>query len=548
MEKKFSFLLKADADEIFLPEQVRQWQVLQVFNAYRFCIALILLIFYFHNSRYLSFTQPWIVMLVISIIIIYFIFSLLSLYIAYQHWMSVNFQTIVQVIFDITIYSLLIWSNYHFIYGFGILINASIAGGSIITAGRISLLFAAYASIAVLVQNVFSDPHAFFATTGYAETGILGATFFATAILGYGLSLRVRLSEALASQRGIDLAKLEKVNALIIQRMRAGVIVIDENDRIRFMNDIAWYLLGVPHREGPQLIGNIAPELTLHLRNWQKNPTSTQTVAANQGLLIQFMPISSFSKENKFATLIFIDDATRLSQQAQQIKLASLGRLTASIAHEIRNPLSAISHAGQLLAESSVLTSKERRLTEIILKHSLRMNEVIENVLQLSRRKQAAPALLEVKPWLEDFVKYFKLHLNENPDISIYVEPENLTIYVDSSQLWQILTNLCENALHYSKACQNEKSIRIKAGITCNKEDPFIEVIDQGQGVAPDVLDYIFEPFFTTKPGGTGLGLYIAKELCEANRGHLSYSAIEQGGSCFRITFNSTMLMNANED
>lgn len=544
MKQPFLFLLKSKDYHHILPEQLRQWHTLQIFNIYRVCIAVILVVIYLNNIKQLSTGHAASLFLLVSGL--YFIFSFLSLYVTYSQLWTVSIQTTIQVFVEITLFSMLIWTNQNFIFGVGILINASIAGGSLIMPGRISLLFAAYGSIAVLIQHVFSNPHAYFATTGYTETGILGATFFATAILSYGLSSRIRASEALASQRGVDLAKLEMVNALILQRMRSGVLVVDENDRVRFINHTAWYLLGIPLREGPQFINTLSPDLASKLRRWQENPTqytaASHTTIAGQGIITQFTPIGTPVREKKFATLIFLEDAARMSQQAQQMKLASLGRLTASIAHEIRNPLSAISHAGQLLAETPNLGRKELRLTEIIKKQSQRMNEVIESVLQLSRRKKATPTVIKIKLWLEDFVHHFKMHLDGECVTTLYVDPEDLTTFADSTQLWQILNNLCENGFRYGQL-NSVAELKIKASLNSNDE-PYIEVIDNGPGVDPEIQDYIFEPFFTTKSGGTGLGLYIAKELCEANQSHLSYYPIEQGGSCFRITFQHPTLLN----
>ncbi len=521
-----------------------QWMTLLVFSLYRLCIAVILLTLYVFDFGFFNLGQHSSILYNVAIGF-YLVFSILLLFSVHHQYPGFNFQANLQVIFDIVILTLLlyasqsVYSSNSILFGFGILLNAVIAGGGLLTAGRISLFFAAIASIAVLVQHFFSDQA--FTLDKYQEIGILGATFFATATLGFGLSHRIKKSEALASQRGLDLAKLEMLNEKIVSNMHSGIIVVDENDRVRLVNRAAWYLLGIPERPGPQLLSELSLVLANFVTKWRQRKGDKsmpgQVMLENQGVLSQISAITD-QLDDPQVCLILLEDAARLTQQAQQMKLASLGRLTASIAHEIRNPLGAISHAEQLLEESPRLNKEDLRLTEIIREHSERMNHVIENVLQLSRRKEAVPKVLNIKSWLEDFISTFKLHDLPHSEITLHVEPENLEIFIDPSQLYQILSNLCENGLHYSFEKVGKPMLILKAGITVDGGETMLEIIDFGQGIDPSTTEVIFEPFFTTKTGGTGLGLYIAKELCEANSASLQYFPRERGGSCFRITFH----------
>jgi len=236
-------------------------------------------------------------------------------------------------------------------------------------------------------------------------------------------------------------------------------------------------------------------------------------------------------------TLIFLEDMASVAQQAQQLKLASLGRLTASIAHEIRNPLGAISHAGQLLAESTHLDKGEMRLTEIIQEHSRRVNTIIENIMQLNRRDRSNPEEIDLNQWLASFVDDFCL----NEDVLVSQIDYSLTddiniIRFDESQLQQILLNLCQNGLRHGDK-SNLPHIRLQGGISRKSSAPYLEVIDNGKGIDPAIAEHIFEPFFTTAASGSGLGLYISRELCESNQAHLNYIPGSDSGSCFRITF-----------
>ena len=235
--------------------------------------------------------------------------------------------------------------------------------------------------------------------------------------------------------------------------------------------------------------------------------------------------------------LVFLEDASLMNARVQQSKLASLGRLSASIAHEIRNPVGAMSHAAQLLGESPVLTDDDKRLTEIIQTHSGRVSHIIDNVLQLSRRESSQPERLDLKPWIEDFAQEFTrtLELQEG-ELSISGVPDDIEVRMDRSHLRQVMWNLCDNAVKYASETGGIL-VELQAGRMATQERPYLEVCDHGNGVDPATAEKIFEPFYTERSGGTGLGLYISRELCELNRASLLYLDRPGGGSIFRIVF-----------
>ncbi|MEJ2611897.1 MAG: HAMP domain-containing sensor histidine kinase, partial [Candidatus Thiodiazotropha sp.] len=244
--------------------------------------------------------------------------------------------------------------------------------------------------------------------------------------------------------------------------------------------------------------------------------------------------------------LIFLEDTSQITREAQQMKLASLGRLTASIAHEIRNPLGAISHAAQLFHESSNLDKADRRLTEIITTNAARVNQVIENVLQLSRRDPGKPQPIALKSWLRKLVQELvKHHGFTEQEVLIQVEPEGTEVIADPEQLRQIITNLCNNAREHCNA--KPLQLQLLGGMTQEFNHPVLDVVDNGPGIKPNVAKQIFEPFFTTRNNGTGLGLYIAKELSETNRIRLEYIPGPTGGSCFRLHFEYWQRGNQNQ-
>ena len=245
---------------------------------------------------------------------------------------------------------------------------------------------------------------------------------------------------------------------------------------------------------------------------------------------------TALDQEQSGDTLIFVEDSGQLAQRAQQLKLAALGRLTASIAHEIRNPLGAISHAGQLLRESTHLDASDTRLVDIVLNHSRRINSIIENVLQLSRRSPPNPRRLNLCDWLQHFVEEYQEGVEASAQITIH-ETVPTEITVDTDQIGQVLTNLLDNALRYS-----QKNTGIASAELIIARDrhhlPQLDIVDEGLGIDSRDQEKVFEPFFTTESKGNGLGLYIARELCEINQARLHYLRTERGKSCFRISFS----------
>ncbi|MBK8161896.1 MAG: histidine kinase [Gammaproteobacteria bacterium] len=449
-----------------------------------------------------------------------------------------NAQAYVQIMSDILAITLLMHASGGVRSGLGMLLIISIAGGSLIMAGRTSRLFAAIASLAVLIEQVYSWLEGATLTTSYTHAGLLGASFFATAILAHVLARRLRESQALAERRGVDLANMAQLTEYVIQRMQTGILVVDDNFSIRLINASATRLLELASRTEGRPIKQVSTELDRQLREWWNNsiyePQSFRPTEAAPEILPKF---ARLGMDPSAGTLIFLEDMAALTQQAQQLKLASLGRLTASIAHEVRNPLGAISHASQLLAESPHLDSGDARLTEIIQEHSERVNAIIENIMQLSRRQRASPEELLLKPWLNQFINEFTSSEELTPgEIRLEVTPGDTRVQMDPGQLHQILWNLCHNGVKHG-AANGRNGLTLRVGIVADTNNPYLDVVDNGPGIDPKLQQQIFEPFFTTAADGTGMGLYIARELCASNQARLNYLPNPVGGGRFRITF-----------
>ncbi|MEJ2577260.1 MAG: ATP-binding protein, partial [Gammaproteobacteria bacterium] len=367
---------------------------------------------------------------------------------------------------------------------------------------------------------------------------LLGATFFALALLAHQLSQRARRSEALAEQRGLDLANLTALNEYVIQHLQAGILVVDAAGRVRLMNDAAWYLLGMPEGAPDRPLLASAPALAEQLEAWRRNPREKRPVfrAVSGGRELR-ADFTALNEQGGRATLIFLEDTAQVTERAQQLKLASLGRLTASIAHEIRNPLGAISHAAQLMQESDGLATTDRRLADIIQQNTGRLNLVIENVLRLSRRHDPDARVLALEPWLDGQLEQLLPGLDiDREQVVLEVRPADTSVYADPTQLQQVLAILLENAVSHFDGPPAELRLTLVAGISRESGGPFVDVIDNGPGIAPAQAGKLFEPFFTTRSGGTGLGLYIARELSEANRIRLEHVPLPARGSCFRLS------------
>lgn len=519
------------------------WWPLVVFCIYRLLIVSLLLVAATTGMGPSFLGQPHpnlflIVGLIYGVAAIAFIFA------AAAQVGEFYFQVLLQLEVDIGAITLLMHASGGVPSGLGMLLVVVIAAGGILTLGRTASALAALAALAVLSEHSFSFLSHGFGGNSYTQAGLLGATFFATALLAQVLAARIRESEALAAQRGLDLANMDQLNEYIIQRLQAGVLVVTSDGTIRLINQAGRELLGLNHGGIGHLLTRVAPPLAERLACWQKEPGLYQPKVIRLALDRPEVQSKFISLGTPYGTLIFLEDSSAMARQAQQLKLASLGRLTASIAHEIRNPLGAISHAAQLLSEFSTLSASEQRLLEIILTHCGRVNNIIKNVLQLSHREHSHLEALVLKPWLLHFLEEFCRTKEINRDeVALQVNPGQIQVYINSSQLYQIVWNLCDNAWRHSQGSGHLPYFQIVVGIQESTHQVFLEVIDSGPGIPEKIAEQIFEPFFSTQ--GTGLGLYLARELSERNGANLEYYPAPKGGSCFRICFTAGVEVNA---
>ena len=397
-------------------------------------------------------------------------------------------------------------------------------------------VFAMIAAIGVTVPYLFDSMAGGPASSGVEVIVIVVAYFIVAALLRY-LGGHMRAAEDLAAQRGVDLLNLEQINDLIIQRMKTGVLLVDRANHILRINESAWHLIGNPP-PGQRELGSVAAELSRRLYHWRHTGKSDQTAVALAHDVPEVIPrFTRLAPNDDTNVLIFLDDTSLLSRRAEELTLSSLGRLSASIAHEIRNPLAAIRYSAQLLAESPELNAEDKRLVDIINNHCTRANDVVENILQLSRRERSRPETIDLNAWVLAFVEDYKQSNDLGQDqLRAVTHNRRLEAMVDPQHLQQVMWNLVQNALRYGRQPNQPARVSVVARLAVDKGPPLLEVIDRGPGIPPKVAAQIFEPFYTTHEYGTGLGLYLAKQMSEASQASLEYVPVAGGGACFRIT------------
>lgn len=527
------------SNPLLLDAEAYTWGPLNFLNLYRILISGLFVTFYFTGNPFPQLASHN-VYLFYGASGSYLISALIFGLMIRLRTPEYNIQIYTQILSDIVFITLIMHASGGIQSGLATLIIISIAGGSIVIRGRHSLLFASVASLAILFEEYYNKLEGIYLDGSSLQAGILGVTFFTTAIITHFVAQHIRESEALALERGVDLANMSQLTEHIIQRMQTGIMVIDQYNKLRLINESAWHMLSMPSVVNNPYLAALSSELNESYKKWMNDSEVTaapiQLSPEHPSLLPRF---AQLSQEENSATLIFLEDASAMSREAQQLQLAALGRLTASIAHEIRNPLGAISHAGQLLAESSNMDNADLRLTQIISDHSKRMNIIIENVMQLGRGNQSYPQLVELNHYLESFLGDFMSGNScQRNDFNINTPQEEIQVRFDPGHLQQILTNLCENALRHSESNNEKFKIEFHAGISKNNKRPYLDIMDHGDGIDEVTAAHIFEPFYTTAETGTGLGLYISRELAECNQAHLTLLKNVEEGSCFRLTFS----------
>jgi len=508
------------------------WKTLEVLCGYRIVLAMIVAAaFGFFSADVGIGTQAPAFLL--PTVILYTIASVMLLAPVRLRDPNIAVQVTTGVFVDVLAIAMLMYASGGVRSGLGVILLISLAAASLITRGRLAFFHAALASLAVLLEQTFQMWRYDAGAHDFVQAGLTSAAFFATAGLASALARYAQTSEQIAEARKVDLANLSQINELVIRDMQDGILVVDSEGRIRQHNPRLVQLLG-PLPGGRQAtIAEYAPEISALLDAWRKGSATTFMQLRGPRLAgelqVHFVPIGS---GNPAPTVVFVEDVGRMRQQAQQMKLVALGRLTASIAHEIRNPLSSIGHAADLLAEGEAMKEPEQRLLSIISGNVVRLDRIVQEVLYLNRRDRAQPEAIDARAYLANFAHEFSGTERVAEDgIDVQVRTTQ-RLWFDRQHLDQVLWNLVRNAWRHSR--KNFGSVRV---IVSPSQEPgmlAVEVIDDGPGVSASAQPHLFEPFFTTDAQGTGLGLYIARELCEGNGARIE--SVSGANGHFRIT------------
>lgn len=493
------------------------WKSFQYFNLYRLIVAVVLIIMTILSPgwRSASFrsgyppTLHWIGL-------VYVLIAGVGIFLSIRRKRRFNSQLSFQILADVSAATLFMYAAGGVSSGLGVLLLVSLAAASLVGRGRLVLFYAAMATLAILFMQIYGVLTGQFDSSTIVQAGLLSASFFASAILARLLGQRLMANEELARRRGIALENQTRISQRVIERMQDGVLVATRTGQVLRHNPVAEAMLGTPARDGAHLVEH-SETLAQAFSAWLQNLGTDSvefTSEAGRKIRARFEPTASTDGE----VLIFLEDAGRIQARAQQLKLAALGRLTASIAHEIRNPLAAISHASDLLREER-RGEMQDRLLRIMSDNVSRLDRIVQDVLELGRRDRAQPESLSLDEFLRDFVDEF-VHTEAIDPAMLSVEIEApATICFDRSHLRQVLWNLTANALRYSRRLTGSVCLRI--GVAGEGGCVELHVVDDGPGVPEAVRAQVFEPFFTTYHKGTGLGLFIARELCEANGARL---------------------------
>ncbi len=521
------------------PRAAFAWRILGLLNLYRVLVpAALLSVVTVSGLHSLSVVSPSVFY---GATLAYLAFGVLNVFAIRRRLATARTQLVLQAGVDLAVLILILYACGGVTSGLGSLFLVPVGALAFLLPMNRGLFLAAIAAIALLGSTIGEQLNGRADASAYATAGVLGAVLFLVAAAASFVANRMQESEDLVRQKEIDLANLAELSQYIVQHLRESLLVVDGDDRIRLINESAAQILGEERARPNELLGEVSPRLLYALATWRRHALGGEPpptfVAADGARMVQphFAPLGSGPGG---PTLVFLEDTSAMAERVQQSKLAALGRLSASIAHEIRNPVGAMSHAGQLLAETAELGPEERRLTTIIRSNAERVSTIINNVLQLSRREATQPERLPLAAWLDDFLREFLETMQVAPGALRVGVPDpptdgaTLEVRFDPGHLRQVVWNLCDNALKYGVA-----EVELRYGRLAPNARPFLEVADRGPGIDPQAVDRIFEPFFTGRQGGTGLGLFIARELSQLNRAVLLYEARSGGGSVFRIVF-----------
>lgn len=496
------------------------WRSLDYFNLYRLVIAAIL------ATLSLLVTKDWLVgaddpQFFRFAAFGYLIFTALFVVAIRARWPSFPVQLSLHLFSDIVFVTAMTNASGGVSSGLGLLLLVSLASAGLVGQGRLALMYASMAAIAMLGLHTFRILNWQAEPQDYLQTALISLSYFAMAWLAHILTRRAMVLEKEAAEKARELALLNRIHALAAGDSVNGIIAFDHRGKITYCNAQASLMLGnAPGQARPESVRGLFEQVS----QMPGESGEIETNLPGARVRLRFLPV-----EDSGHTVLLMEDLSRAEKLARQIKLASLGRLTLNIAHEIRNPLSAIGHAAQLLAEENTSDANDK-LTAIIRNNVQRLDAMVQDILMLNRRDRQAHVNLKIDRFIETWVREWR-QAEEIPENAVIVDMKaDAVVSFAPEHMRQILWNLSRNAWRHSRKQAGSLHISLRQ----NSDGLALEICDDGPGISAENQTHLFEPFFTTDTQGTGLGLFIARELAEANNARLEFAG-NRPGACFRL-------------
>jgi two-component system sensor histidine kinase PilS (NtrC family) len=467
----------------------------------------------------------------------YAFLSLLFAFFIHKGWPQYIAQCRIHILADIVIAIILYHTSAGRGAGLEILFFISVSASGILLGGRAALTTASAATILLIFEHFYVIATHQRSLGGFTTLGFVGGGLFVTAFIIYTLTVILRKTEVEVAQQNKDIQKLSHINDFIVEQLHSGVIVVDQSLQLILINQSGRNLLNIGNTsQFSQTLNDLLPALALKITETEAHSEAKESKIKLPSGKILLAHYKALDDNFKSGYIIFLDDYSQIEQEKSNDKFIAMGRLSASIAHEIRNPLGAISHAGQLLAESPSIIKNDSRLIEIIENQSKRINQIVKTILELNKQQiQKIP----LHDWLERIINNFIIEKNLSDNSIMLNGNKSISVYGDPEQLQQVILNLLSNSLNYANT-----DIKPFIVITINEDKPdataSISISDNGPGITEEIRDQIFEPFFTTSSTGNGLGLYIARKISLSNHGYLEYLHNKSGSSCFRLALASS--------
>lgn len=493
-----------------------------VYTLYRIILGLFLLsLYFFTKSSGLGESNP---KLFIYSLVLHLLVLIPALWLPSPLKSSDPLYKTIPFVVDLIVLILVIHSSGSISSSLTALVFVTVATASMLLLTRYALLIAALAALGLMFEQFYyglSDGN--IGPVIPTAAGLFGIGFFGVSLAMRNLATRLERSETLTHKQHIAIRRLEKLNEQVVARMLTGVVVFDQQLIVQLANRSARNYTQSSLTIGSPIPTTIKGAYQEWLQNTSQHPSPLPASASRPELEIRFAPLDAIT------TIAFIENRSQLIQQAQALKLASLGQLTATIAHEIRNPLSAISHAAQLLEESDI-SEQDQPMINIIHRHVERLNRIVSNIMSVSQGHPPSPEKIHFLSFLDQLMSRWQEQGLPVSRIQHKVPNKSFTVTFDPHHLGQVMENLVTNALKYSDTAVTIHASHHESGI------PQVAISDNGTGVASEHQHRLFEPFFTLGKDGTGLGLFLSREHCQSNQARLTYQD-NQPGARFVITF-----------